>query len=132
MSLPRVFIASSSEGLPEAQALYVQVTRLVEGLRKERTLRAEVDRLAKDGQRLLERRRFAEAQVAFERALALEPGNLTLQEQSRRAEELSSQTLIERLMPNEKPQLEILEPAQRLLGKARSLLVLAGHRRLPP
>jgi tetratricopeptide (TPR) repeat protein len=102
--------AAADKGLPEAESMRAEAQKMVEGLRTERTLRERLDKLNADGKHLLEQRRFPEAQVVFERALALDPGNIVLKDMASLAEERTGQSILERYFPNDAPQLEIIQP----------------------
>lgn len=102
--------AAADRGLPEAQALLDQAQKLVDGLRRQRELQAQLDDLTAQGRRLMEQRKFPEAQVLFERALSLDPGNVVLRELAASALDRTGQTILERWFPNKPPLLEILEP----------------------
>lgn len=102
--------AAADRGLPEAQRLLDQAQRLVDGLRRQRDLQRQLDELTAQGRRLMEQRKFPEGLVLFERALALDPGNVVLRELAATALDRIGQTILERYMPNRPPLLEILEP----------------------
>ncbi len=102
--------AAADRSLPEAQRLVDQAQKLVDGLRRQRELQQHLDELTAQGRRLMEQRKFPEAQVLFERALALDPGNVVLRDLASTALDRIGQTILERFMPNRPPLLEILEP----------------------
>lgn len=102
--------AAADKGIPEAQLLLAQAQRMVEGLRKERDLKLRLDALLSQGQKLMDQRRFPEAQVVLERALTLDAGNVLVRDLAGRALERTGQSMLERFFPNEPPLLEILQP----------------------
>ena len=99
----------SAEGA-EACSLLAQARQVLEGLRQQKELRADIDRLAAHGEELMAAGRFPEAQVAFESVLRLDSGHARARERLAEAERRTGEALFARWLPNREPSLALFEP----------------------
>jgi len=97
---------ASAEGA-EACDLLARARQVLEGLRQQKELRAEIDRLAAHGEELMAGGRFPEAQVAFERVLRLDKGHARARERLGEAERRTGEALFARWLPNREPTLAL-------------------------
>jgi len=102
--------ASADAGNVEARELLARARQVVEGLRLQRELRAEIDSLFARGEQLMQERRFPEAQVAFEAVLRLDSGHARARGRQAEAERLTGEALLARWLPNLEPTLALFEP----------------------
>jgi len=102
--------AALDEANAEARALLRRAQQIVEGLRRQRELRAEIERRMREGEQLLTAGRFPEAQVAFETVLRVDPGNARARERLGEAERRTGEALFTRWLPNQEPTLTLFEP----------------------
>jgi len=93
----------------EARKLLAENRQILERLRGQRELRAEIERLAARGEELMAEGRFPEAQVAFESLLQLDPGHARAAERLAAAERRTSEELFARWFPNRRPDLFFFE-----------------------
>src|SRR5262249_18781319 len=84
--------------------------QIVEGLRRQKELQANIDKLMARGERLLLAQRFPEAQVAFESVLRLDPGQQRAKEKLEAAERRTGEALFAKWLPNEGPTLSSYQP----------------------
>ena len=94
----------------EALKLLARARQVVEGLRKQKELRAEIDGLVARGEALMRQRRFPDAQVRFEAALRLDPGHAAARERLAEAARRTGEELFARWLPNQEPTLNVFEP----------------------
>ncbi len=109
-ALPLLADAAADPALTEAPALLARAREVLERLRQQRQLQAEIDRLVAEGERLMTAGRFPEAQVAFESALRLDPGHARARERQAEAERRTGEALFARWLPNREPTLALFEP----------------------
>ena len=109
-ALPPLTDAAAEPGNAQARELLERARKIVEGTRNQKELRGRIDELMAKGERLLAASKFPEAQVSFEGALRLDPGNARAKERVDLAERQTGESIFRRLMPNQSPLLTILEP----------------------
>ncbi len=90
--------------------LLTRARQILEGLRKQKELRAEIDRLAAQGEELMKAGRFPEAQVAFDSVLRLDSGHARARERLAEAERRTGEAIVARWLPNQEPALALFEP----------------------
>ncbi len=109
-ALPPLTDAAADPANVAARDLLERARKIVEGTRHQKELQGRIDdRLAK-GERLLGAGKYPEAQVSFEGALRLDPGNARAKERLELAERQTGESMFRRFMPNQSPLLTILEP----------------------
>ncbi len=111
----------SAEGA-EACSLLSRARQVLEGLRQQKELRADIDRLAAQGEKLMAADRFPEAQVAFESVLRLDPGHARARERLAEAERRTGEALFARWLPNRPPNLALFEPDPEVVESPTILL----------
>jgi hypothetical protein len=94
----------------EARDLLARARQILEGLRLQKQLRAQIDALAAQGESLMAAGRFPEAQVAFEAVQRLDPGHARARERLAEAERRTGEALFARFFPNQEPSLALFEP----------------------
>jgi tetratricopeptide (TPR) repeat protein len=94
----------------EACDLLAQARQVLEGLRRQRELRAEIDRLVADGEEFMRSGRFPEAQVAFDSVLRLDSGHARARERLADAERRTGEAIVARWLPNREPTLAFFDP----------------------
>src|SRR5262249_14337616 len=94
----------------QARDLLEKARQIVEGLRRQKELQANIDKLMARGERLLLAQRFPEAQVAFESVLRLDPGQQRAKEKLEAAERRTGEALFAKWLPNEGPTLSFYQP----------------------
>jgi tetratricopeptide (TPR) repeat protein len=104
--------ASADAGNADARDLLARARQVVERLRQQRELRAEIDRRFAQGQKLMQEKRFPEAQVAFEAVLRLDSGHAGARTGQAEAERLTGEALLARWLPNLEPTLALFEPPE--------------------
>jgi tetratricopeptide (TPR) repeat protein len=102
--------AALDETNTQARELLGRAQRTVEGLRKQRELREEIERRTQEAERLFAAGRFPEAQVALEGVLRVDPGNARARERLQVAERRTGEALFARWLPNQEPTLTLFEP----------------------
>ena len=105
----------------EARALLARARQVVDGLRKQKELRAEIDRLAARGEALMKAGRFPDAQVAFESVLRLDTGHARARERLAEAARRTGEALFARWLPNQEPTLAVFEPEAKVETASISL-----------
>jgi tetratricopeptide (TPR) repeat protein len=111
----------SAEGA-EACSLLARARQVLEGLRQQKDLRANIDRLAAHGEELMAARRFPEAQVEFERVLRLDSGHARARERLAEAERRTGEALFARWLPNREPSLALFSPEAEVVESPTILL----------
>lgn len=106
----------------EACSLLARARQVLEGLRQQKELRADIDRLAAHGEQLMAAGRFPEAQVAFESVLRLDSGHARARERLAEAERRTGEALFARWLPNREPSLALFEPEAEVLESPTILL----------
>jgi tetratricopeptide (TPR) repeat protein len=91
----------------EACSLLARARQVLEGLRLQKELRAQIDALAARGEELMAAGRFPEAQVAFEGVLRLDSGHARARERLAEAERRTGEALFKRWLPNQEPTLSL-------------------------
>jgi tetratricopeptide (TPR) repeat protein len=92
-----------------ARDLLARARQILEGLRRQKELRAEIDRLVARGEAAMGAGRFPEAQVALEAALRLDPGHARARERLAEAERRTGEALFARWLPNQEPTVTLFE-----------------------
>jgi tetratricopeptide (TPR) repeat protein len=92
-----------------ARDLLSRARQVLDGLRRQKELRAEIDRLVARGDEAMAAGRFPEAQVAFEAALRLDAGHARAREELHEAERRTGEALFARWLPNQEPTLTLFE-----------------------
>jgi tetratricopeptide (TPR) repeat protein len=93
-----------------ARELLDRAQRIVAGLRQQRDVRQRIERLLEEAERLIADRKFPEAQVRLEAAVALDPGNSRAKDRLGYAETRTGEAVRERWFPNRAPSITIIEP----------------------
>lgn len=93
-----------------ARDLLNRAQRIVAGLRQQREVRQRIEALLAEAERLIADRKFPEAQVRLESAIALDPGNARAKERLGFAEMRTGEALFARWLPNRAPSITIIEP----------------------
>jgi hypothetical protein len=93
-----------------ARQLLERARQVVEGMRKQKDIQAQIDRLMSLGERLLVDEQSPEAQVAFESVLRLDAGHARALERLSVAERRTREAFFERWFPNEGPGLSFFAP----------------------
>jgi tetratricopeptide (TPR) repeat protein len=106
---PLTDAAADPQNLP-AHDLLEKARQIVEGMRRQKELQANIDKLMARGERLLHAQRFPEAQVAFESVLRLDPANPRAKERVDVAERRTGEALFAKWLPNEGPSLAFYQP----------------------
>jgi tetratricopeptide (TPR) repeat protein len=99
--------AAADPGFTAARELLDRARQIIEGLRRQRELQAEIDELAARGEELMSQGLFPEAQVAFEALLQLDPGHARARERLDEAERRTGAALFARWFPNRAPTLAL-------------------------
>jgi tetratricopeptide (TPR) repeat protein len=99
--------AAADPELTAARELLDRARQIIEGLRRQRELRAQIDELATRGEELMSQGLFPEAQVAFEALLLLDPGHARARERLAEAERRTGEALFARWFPNRAPTLAL-------------------------
>ena len=92
----------------EARALIARARQVVDGLRRQKELRAEIERLMARGEQLMAARSFPEAAVAFESVLRLDAGHARARARMEEAERRTGEAMFARWLPNQEPTLTLL------------------------
>jgi tetratricopeptide (TPR) repeat protein len=102
--------ACTEPAVSEACDLIARTRQILEGLRQQKQLKADIDRLLAAGETLMELGRFPEAQVAFDSVLRLDSGHARARAQYADAERRTGEALFARWLPNREPALVFFEP----------------------
>jgi tetratricopeptide (TPR) repeat protein len=94
----------------EARDLLAKATKIVQGMRQQKDIQSEIDKLSAKGERLLADAKYPEAQVAFESVLHLDPGNARAKARQALAEGKVGEALFAKWLPNKSPVLTFFEP----------------------
>jgi tetratricopeptide (TPR) repeat protein len=101
----------------EARDLRDKARRLVDSIREQKDLRIKIDHLLAEGEALLEKRSYAEAAVAYDSVLQLDPTNVKAKERHAEAERYTGRAVLAKWLPNQKPFLDFYLPrVQDLFG----------------
>jgi tetratricopeptide (TPR) repeat protein len=114
--------ACTEPAIGEACDLIAQARQILEGLRKQKQLKADIDGLVAEGDRLMREGRFPEAQVAFDSVLRLDAGHARAREQYGLAERRTGEALFARWLPNREPTLALFEPEAEVIQAPTILL----------
>lgn len=109
-ALPYLTDAAADPANAEARAYLARARKVLDGIRAQRELRQRIDALMREGDGLLEQRKYADAQVRFESVLAIDPGNPRASERLGVAERMTGEALVARWLPNLPPTLTFFEP----------------------
>jgi tetratricopeptide (TPR) repeat protein len=99
--------AAADPDYTAARELLARARQIIEGLRRQRELGAEIEELAARGEGLMSQGLFPEAQVAFETLLLLDPGHARARERLAEAERRTGEALFARWFPNREPTLTL-------------------------
>jgi hypothetical protein len=121
-ALPPLTDACTEPAIAEACELIARARQVLEGLRRQKQLKADIDRLLAEGERLMREGRFPEAQVAFDSVLRLDSGHARAREQYGEAERRTGEALFARWLPNREPTLALFEPEGEVI-EAPSILL---------
>jgi tetratricopeptide (TPR) repeat protein len=99
--------AAADPDYTAAHELLDRARQIIEGLRRQRELRAEIEELAARGEELMGQGLFPEAQVAFEALLLLDPGHARARKRLAEAERRTGEELFARWFPNREPTLAL-------------------------
>jgi len=102
--------AAADPTYAEAHELRDRVRTIVENARRLHEQRLEIDRLFARAEEQMKARHYAEAQVAYENVLELDPGHSRARERLSEAEQLHGKELFARWFPNQPPTLALFEP----------------------
>jgi len=107
--------AAADPTLSEARDLQMRIRQILEGLRLQRELRAEIDRRARRAEELMTAGRFPEAQVAYQQLLELDSAHPRAQERLAEAERRTGEAILARWLPNQEPALALFERGSTVL-----------------
>jgi tetratricopeptide (TPR) repeat protein len=96
-----------------ARDLLEKARKIVQDVQRQKELQVEIDKLMARGERLFADGQFPEAQVAFEAVLRLDPGKARAKERLTLAEGWTREAILERLFPNQPPELMLFWPEAR-------------------
>jgi tetratricopeptide (TPR) repeat protein len=102
--------AAADPSLTEAKDLLARILQILDGLRLQKELRAEIDRRAARADELFDGGRFPEAQVAYQAVLDLDQGHPRARERLAEAERRTGEALVARWLPNQEPSLALFDP----------------------
>ncbi len=114
--------ACTDPSITAACDLLARARQVLEGLRRQKELRAEIDRLAAEGEELMKAGRFPEAQVKFDAVLRLDSGHARAREGLAEAERRTGEAIIARWLPNQEPTLALFEPEKTVVESPTFLL----------
>jgi tetratricopeptide (TPR) repeat protein len=100
---------ADAAGHAEAGELLARTRKLLEGLREQRELRAEIERLERRADELMKAGQFPEATVALEALLELDPGHARARERLATAERETGEALLARWLPNRDPEVTFFQ-----------------------
>ncbi len=95
----------------EARDLLMRARQILEGLRLQKELRAEIDKRAARADELMAAGRFPEAQVAYQAVLQLDAGHPRARERLAEAERRTGESIVARWLPNQEPALALFDRA---------------------
>jgi len=93
----------------EARDLLMRARQILEGLRLQKELRAEIDLRAARAEELMAAGRFPEAQVAYQAVLDLDAGHPRARERLAEAERRTGEAIVARWLPNQEPALALFD-----------------------
>jgi tetratricopeptide (TPR) repeat protein len=96
----------------DAVELLARTRQVLEGLRQQKKLKADIDSQMAEGERLMQQSRFPEAQVAFDSVLRLDRGHARARDRLVEAERRTGEALLARWLPNREPTVTLFEPAE--------------------
>ncbi len=115
--------AAADPANTEARDVLAETRKVLEGLRLQKELRAQIDALAAGGEELMAAGRFPEAQVAFAGVLRLDAGHARARERLAEAERRTGEALLARWLPNREPAVALFEPSEGPVVEAPTLLL---------
>ena len=92
-----------------ARDLLMRARQILEGLRLQKQLRAEIDKRAARAEELMAAGRFPEAQVAYQAVLQLDAGHPRARERLAEAERRTGEAIVARWLPNQEPALALFD-----------------------
>jgi len=102
--------ACTEPAIAEACDLVARARQILEGQRRQRDIKAEIDRLVAEGERLMRQGQFPEAQVKFDSVLRLDSGQARARVQKTEAERRTGEAILALFLPNREPGLVFFEP----------------------
>jgi tetratricopeptide (TPR) repeat protein len=115
--------AAADPTFTEARQILLETRRVLEGLRVQKELRAQIDALAARGEELLAAGRFPEAAVAFDGVLRLDAGHARAREGLAEAERRIGEAYLARWLPNREPTVALFERSEGPIVEAPTLLL---------
>jgi len=109
-SLAPLSDAAADPANAEARDYLMRARQILEGLRLQKELRAEIDKRAARAEGLMAAGRFPEAQVAFQAVLQLDADHPRAREQLAEAERRTGVAIVARWLPNQEPALALFDP----------------------
>ncbi len=125
-ALPFLSQAAADPDNAAAREMLARAQQKVEGLRRQREIRHDIERLMAEGERHLTASRYIEAQIKFQDVLALDPSDVHAQERLAFAERRAEEAAVEKHFPNRPPKLVILEPASTNVETEASTVSVEG------
>jgi tetratricopeptide (TPR) repeat protein len=102
----------------EARSLIARARQVVDGLRRQKELRAEIEQLTARGEELMKTGSYPEAVVAFESVLRLDSGHARARARMEEAERRTGEAMFARWLPNQEPTLALLGPESEIVEAA--------------
>jgi AAA+ ATPase superfamily predicted ATPase len=102
--------AAADPANDEAQRLLAEARRALEGMRRQKDLRQQIEQLMADAASLMDQKRYSSASVKLESVLELDPQNVKAQERVRVAQNMSREKMVDEFFPNQPPILTFVEP----------------------
>ena len=110
----------------EVKGLIEKTQKILDGIEQQKQLRARLEALMAEAERLLAARKYPEALVKLTSALELDPGNPKARERLGLAERMTGDEIFERIFPNQAPLLTFIEtPSRQVEGVRLALLGVA-------
>jgi tetratricopeptide (TPR) repeat protein len=106
----RLTVAAADPANAQARELLERARAILEGTRRQREERLKIESLMSEAEQLMASRKFAEAQVRFERVLELDPEHVQARERWARAERMTGEMIFEKWFPNQGPSLIFYQP----------------------
>jgi len=107
----RLTVAATDPANAQARELLERARAILEGTRQQKEERLKIEGLMSEAERLMESRKFPEAQVRFERILELDPEHVQARERYGRAERMTGEMIFEKWFPNQGPSLIFYQPS---------------------
>ncbi len=108
---------------PEVRTLLEKIQKILDGMQQQKELRAKLEALMAEAERLLATHKFPEAMVRLASALELDPGNPKARERLGFAERMTGDEIFEKIFPNQAPLLTFIEIPSGQVEAARLALL---------